>query len=737
MKNKIYVMLPAYNEEKNLEELITKWENQKKELNNKGFELEITVINDASTDNTENIVKQIQNKYSNLRLINHEINKGLSGGLNTGINSFLNRAKENDLLVFMDADNTHEPMYVNEMIDKLLDGSDCVIASRYKNNSDIKGLTNDRRMMSDLARYYYSFVLNVPNVKDYTCGYRVYKYEIIKKLQEKYGDEPIKEKSFACMMELLYKVYDVGAKFDEVGFVLRYDNKKGESKMKVFNTAKKSITTAIKLKKSNILIKIFLVILAIFLSFNTNYSPLNNQDPYCDSAIYAYMGMAFLKGKTLYTEAWDNKGPVLYSISIYLSALYAYKIIYLFTNKKEYSLLGTMYSMILLNIAAYGSLCENFALPLMSIQTYIVIKYFKNNFNISKKQIVFLGITTAWIAMIRINLLSIFLGAVISILIELLFEKKFKKIWTWLFYGSTGFGLAIVPYVIYFIKNNAFFECMNSVYFGVMSGFNTGGIANRLSTTFLLLKDMNITFSVTLMFILSFVFVIKIIKNKNSNIEKFIMIFSILSFIINTYAISLSGYEQVYYCISFIPIIAVFFGWLLNIIIKNNVDYKYFKNKERDILLIGIILIIILPQYLFFVGKIVNNSKPNRSIETKQIIEAINKYTNIDEEVQVIGGIECLANYKTKRISPTKYEYLPMLNGFTDQRKHEINMEFTEEIFNSNTKMIIIKRNILDVFLSYMENIDKWNDFIEKNYETYNNIVNNYIVYLRKNEDKK
>ena len=50
------------------------------------------------------------------------------------------------------------------------------------------------------------------------------------------------------MMELLYRLYLVGAQFGEVGFQLRYDFKQGESKMHVFTTMRKSLTTACSLR---------------------------------------------------------------------------------------------------------------------------------------------------------------------------------------------------------------------------------------------------------------------------------------------------------------------------------------------------------------------------------------------------------------------------------------------------------------------------------------------------------
>jgi L-cysteine desulfidase len=53
--------------------------------------------------------------------------------------------------------------------------ADVVIASRYQKGAEVKGLSKLRIFTSEGARYVYSLILNVKNVKDYTCGYRLYK----------------------------------------------------------------------------------------------------------------------------------------------------------------------------------------------------------------------------------------------------------------------------------------------------------------------------------------------------------------------------------------------------------------------------------------------------------------------------------------------------------------------------------------------------------------------------------
>jgi len=250
--NKLFAILPCYNEELNIGELIDKWYAQKDKLRDSGYDLVIVGIDDCSTDNTKKIIKEKSEQLDNVFLLPHEVNKGLCGGLNSAIGYFLKNGSKDDLMTLMDGDNTHDPKYVHAMIAKLKAGNkDCVIASRYCSDSAVVGVANHREFMSDMAKLYYSFVLKVPNVKDYTCGYRVYTYSIIEKLVEKYGEDPIVERSFACMMELLYKIYTVGATFDETGFELRYDFKQGQSKMNVLKTMKKSLTTAVKLRAGN------------------------------------------------------------------------------------------------------------------------------------------------------------------------------------------------------------------------------------------------------------------------------------------------------------------------------------------------------------------------------------------------------------------------------------------------------------------------------------------------------
>lgn len=246
--NKLCVYLPCYNEAENIDALVLEWLAEADALRDAGFALEIVPVDDKSTDETLSIIRALEKAHPEVRVIAHEENKNLGGVLDTSVRDFLGRCVSGDLMCVMDGDNTHKPEYVHSMIAALEKPADCVIASRYQQGAQTNGVPGVRLFLSGGAKVYYSLVLRVPGVRDYTCGYRVYTYDILKRAAERYGDGLITQRTFSCMMELLYKLHRCGCRFAEVPFVLRYDDKKGSSKMSVLRTVKDSMVTALRLR---------------------------------------------------------------------------------------------------------------------------------------------------------------------------------------------------------------------------------------------------------------------------------------------------------------------------------------------------------------------------------------------------------------------------------------------------------------------------------------------------------
>ena len=245
----LYVILPCYNEEENIRNLVHEWKIEEEELKEKNILLRMIIVNDGSIDNTFRIAKTLEDSHENITVLNHVVNKGLGEAINTGINYAIAQ-KNKGILCVMDADLTHQPRYIHSMIDKLRrEKLQCVIASRYRKTSRIQGLTLQRKFLSYGARIVYTLFLNIEGVRDYTCGYRLYSISAMEVLSKKYDGRIIRERSFACMMELLFKLSLEGFKIGEVPFILKYQLKGGKSKMKVFKTLNRSLIMIGRLKR--------------------------------------------------------------------------------------------------------------------------------------------------------------------------------------------------------------------------------------------------------------------------------------------------------------------------------------------------------------------------------------------------------------------------------------------------------------------------------------------------------
>jgi dolichol-phosphate mannosyltransferase len=95
------------------------------------------------------------------------------------------------------------------------------------------GVSAYRAFISRCANIFLSVMFAFRNVKEYSCGYRAYRGEIVRRAIEAFGDGFIQLKGlgFTCTIEKLIKFNLLGARFAEVPFVLRYDQKRSASKM--------------------------------------------------------------------------------------------------------------------------------------------------------------------------------------------------------------------------------------------------------------------------------------------------------------------------------------------------------------------------------------------------------------------------------------------------------------------------------------------------------------------------
>jgi dolichol-phosphate mannosyltransferase len=228
----LYILLPAYNEERDIRPLLERICGAMQQLNIPYYK--VFVVNDGSTDGTVCEVLAMQAGMP-LELLDHGVNKGLGQAMLTGLRYAASQMNDEDVLVSMDADNTHEPLLIGAMLEKIRQ-ADIVIASRYETGGEEVGLSKIRSILSRGASTLLVIFFPIPGAKDYTCGYRAYRGELLKRAYQVYGDNLVAERGFTCMAEILIKLRAIGARVTEVPLVLRYDLKSGMSKMKVVRT---------------------------------------------------------------------------------------------------------------------------------------------------------------------------------------------------------------------------------------------------------------------------------------------------------------------------------------------------------------------------------------------------------------------------------------------------------------------------------------------------------------------
>ena len=239
----VYILLPCYNEEQNIEELIYKISRACRNLDYK-----IVAVDDGSRDGTYHCLCALSKIYP-VVVLRHERNRGLHEALRTLLIYAYNVAGDSDYLITMDSDLTHDPKYIPRLISACIEEkADIAIASRFVDGGGQIEVPLHREILSRGLRFFVKFMLGIP-VKDVSSGYRCIRASIIKGLIEKYSFESfIEAEGFEVQLELLYKLFVNGARIIEVPFILDYSLKKGESKLKIHRTILGYLRTILRLR---------------------------------------------------------------------------------------------------------------------------------------------------------------------------------------------------------------------------------------------------------------------------------------------------------------------------------------------------------------------------------------------------------------------------------------------------------------------------------------------------------
>jgi len=229
--NNLLIIIPAYNEGKNLIELL-------KKIKSENENWSIIIVDDSENFETNKLIENYKEKKI------HYIKRNIKMGRGSAVRFGFEYSKKNkfDYILEMDADLSHNPSEIKLLLNKLIIKKyDLVIGSRYLKNSKIIGWPIKRRIFSKLSNFFAKFLFGF-GLTDYTNGFRVYNAGAINELI-KY---PIENNGFMYLTETFTILKKKNFKISEHATIFT-NRKKGSSSLRLSEILR-SFVGIIKLK---------------------------------------------------------------------------------------------------------------------------------------------------------------------------------------------------------------------------------------------------------------------------------------------------------------------------------------------------------------------------------------------------------------------------------------------------------------------------------------------------------
>jgi dolichol-phosphate mannosyltransferase len=217
MRNRL-IIVPTYNELVSAPLLVRRIFKYIPESN-------ILVVDDGSPDKTADVIRELQQEFPTLHLLERKTKLGLGSAYRLGFTWGLERGYEE--LIEMDADLSHRVRDLKKMIDakELQPDVDLVIGSRWIPGGKTENWSRGRELLSRAANLYVRAMLGL-GVRDSTAGFRIYSASMLKRLNM----ESIKSEGYSFQIEMTRAVHELDGKIIEVPITFR-ERENGVSKM--------------------------------------------------------------------------------------------------------------------------------------------------------------------------------------------------------------------------------------------------------------------------------------------------------------------------------------------------------------------------------------------------------------------------------------------------------------------------------------------------------------------------
>jgi len=219
--SRVYVTVPTYNERENITKLIPVLFRVFQES---GIDGCVLVVDDSSPDGTGEVVEALSREHRNIRVIHRSGKLGLGSAYKDAFRQALMDV-DAEFVVEMDADLSHDPIYLPAILQSAQRSRGVGLGSRYIKGGRIIGWSMRRKIVSWGANLLTRVILGLP-VKDATSGYRAFTRDALSKI----GYADAGTKAYAFQVEILYRCSQQNLSIEEVPITF-YERQLGKSKL--------------------------------------------------------------------------------------------------------------------------------------------------------------------------------------------------------------------------------------------------------------------------------------------------------------------------------------------------------------------------------------------------------------------------------------------------------------------------------------------------------------------------
>lgn len=465
----------------------------------------------------------------------------------------------------------------------------------------------------------------------------------------------------------------------------------------------------------NALVALGIVVIAFATSLFFNTSPLSNNPPTTDSAVFMYIGKGMHRGLVPYKDMFDHKGIALYFINwigtfvdgnigiyliellcVFVATLFIYKTTAFETGEGYFRLLATFLTMVVCGSLMYegGNFTETYALPCLAYANYAFLKYLKIG-DCRFREFFFSGITFAVVLLLRVNMVALWAFYGIYLLVSMLWRRKFRDIGTMVAGLVCGAVAVIVPSLVHLLATDSLrdmWECYVVFNFKYIS--SQGGLRNNIFVALLFMKILALP-----------VFCMAVTLFQKTKGTYYLS--NILAFFVTLFFITISGRDYPHYAVALLPFCALPMAHIFG----RGLPYL-----RLNRLAIG------LGQFAIVSVLVMNFPVHQRSDKSGTIVRFLREETASDADVLVLGN-NVTYNIQSSRFTKQRFFYqtVILLNRALWQ-------EFEIKFFSSFPDYVVVCNARKD----YLSAENRFNDILtalDKNYTKH--ICSDGDVYVR------